>query len=247
MAKPIIGVTTDSMIRGPHLYYYGGDKYSRAIIDCMGAVPLMIPAIPAIQDDVLDVIDGLLVTGGYSNIQRQRYGLDPAPEGELEDPIRDAQDLSMIPKAIDRGIPFLGICRGMQALNVVMGGSLFPRVHEVEGRFDHRENPDDPVEKQFGPAHNVRLTEGGQLHKIIAADQITVNSVHGQAIDRVAEGLTIEAIADDTTVEALSVQQAKSFALAVQWHPEFDAKNNPDSVKIYDAFNRSILKNINAK
>lgn len=155
----------------------------------------------------------MLFTGAYANVQRQLYGLPAAPEGEIEDPLRDQNVLPMIRATLDRGIPMLGICRGFQELNVVFGGTLFPRVHEIEGRMDHRENPEDPIEVQYGPAHNVTPTQGGLLADLLGAEPFDVNSIHMQGVDRVGEGLVVEALANDGTVEALSVAEAKDLLL----------------------------------
>lgn len=245
--RPLIGITCDTYVKGPHRYHSAGEKYCQAILDCTDGLPVLIPALNADHHDYLDRLDGLLLTGGYSNIQRHHYGLDAAPDGEIEDPQRDRQDLSLIPAALKRGMPLFGICRGHQALNVALGGTLHPRVHELEGKQDHRENPDDPLEVQYGPAHPVLVSKGSQLASITGTDSFMVNSVHGQAIDRLADGLTIEAVAEDDTIEAISVKDSPNFAMAFQWHPEYCAKDNEISVKLYEAFNQSVLKYMTQK
>ena len=236
--KPIIGIVCDTYVKGPHLYHSAGDKYVDAIVRVSGCIPFLLPAISeqVRPTDFLERIDGLLLTGGYANIQRHHYGLPPAPTSEIEDPRRDAQDLAMIPTALDMGIPMFGICRGFQELNVALGGTLHPLLHEVDGRFDHRENPDDPVEVQYGPAHSVTVADGGLLHTIVQETEFMVNTVHGQGIDRLADGLVLEAEADDGTAEAVSVAGAPGFALAVQWHPEWQAHKNPQSTKLFQSF-----------
>lgn len=239
--KPVIGIVCDTAVKGLHLYHSAGDKYIQAVANVAGCMPVLLPAISESQpvSTYLDRIDGLLLTGGYANIQRQRYGLDPAPASEIEDPLRDEQNLSLIPAALEYGLPLFGICRGFQELNVALGGTLHPRLHEVDGRFDHRENTDDPVEKQFGPAHTVTVATDGLLHSIVGETEFMVNTVHGQGINQLANALTLEAEADDGTIEAVSVTGAKGFALAVQWHPEWRAHENPQSVKLFEAFGRA--------
>lgn len=236
--KPVIGVVCETAKHGLHLYHQTGDKYLQAVTRSADCVPLMIPALAEHIDpqDFLGQLHGLLLTGGYSNIQRTRYGLAPAPEGEHEDQPRDELSFGLIPTALDLGLPLFAICRGFQELNVALGGTLHPRLQEVDGRFDHRENTEDPVDVQYGPAHSVTLAEGGVLHQIIGESEFMVNSVHGQGIDRLADSLNVEAEADDTTIEAVTVRNAKGFNLAVQWHPEWQSWNNPQSHRMFQAF-----------
>ena len=236
--KPVIAIVCDTAIHGPHMFHQAGDKYVQALVRCAGAMPVLVPALaePLESEEVLSIADGVLLTGGYSNIGRHHYGEDPAPEGEHEDPHRDANTLPLVRAVIDAGVPLLGICRGHQELNVALGGTLYPRVHEIEGRMDHRENKDDPVEVQYGPAHAVNAVENGLLHRVVGERDFMVNTVHGQAIKDLAPGLKVEAVADDDTIEAVSVVGATEFALSVQWHPEWKAWDNPQSTKIFQAF-----------
>lgn len=236
--KPVIGVICETARHGLHMYQQTGDKYLQAVARSADCVPLLIPAmadLPSPQN-FLGRLDGLLLTGGYSNVERTRYGMDPAPAGEHEDPARDALSFDLIPAALKAGLPLFGICRGFQELNVALGGTLHPRLQEVDGRFDHRENSEDPVDVQYGPAHSVTLAEDGTLHQIIGENEFMVNSVHGQGINRLADGLTVEAEADDTTIEAVSVTEASGFALAVQWHPEWQSWANPQSHRLFQSF-----------
>jgi len=137
---------------------------------------------------------------------------------------------------LERGIPFIGICRGVQEMNVLFGGTLHREVHVVEGRLDHREVKDVPDDVAYGPIHNVSLTEGGLLHQVIGTREMAVNSLHGQGIDRLGAGLQIEAIAEDGQIEAVSVIGAKAFALGVQWHPEYRYWENPQYNLLLQAF-----------
>ncbi len=236
--KPIIGVVCDTSRQGPHTFHQAGDKYLQAVVRCAGGVPLLIPALAdqVAPEEFLECLDGVLLTGGYSNVARHHYGAMPAPEDEHEDHARDHNNFALIPEILNRGIPLFGICRGLQELNVVLGGTLHPRLQEVDGRFDHRENKDDPVEVQYGPAHSVTVAPRGILEQIVGEREFMVNTVHGQGVDRLAESLTLEAEADDSTVEAVSVTDAPGFALAVQWHPEWRAWENPQSTKLFAAF-----------
>ena len=240
--KPIIAITCDTTKPGLHLFHQVGDKYVAAIADHTGALPLLLPSLeePLDVDDILSSVDGILFTGAYANIQRELYGLDPAPEDEMQDPLRDKNTLPLIVAAIESGVPVLGICRGFQELNVAYGGTLHPRLHDLDDRMDHREDTSASLEVQYGPAHKIATVEGGVLAGITGDAVFDVNSIHGQGIDRLAEGLTIEATADDNTIEAISVESAKSFAIAVQWHPEWQAAKNAQSTKLFHAFGEAV-------
>lgn len=236
--KPLVAVICDTSQQGPHVYHQAGDKYLQALNTCAGVTAVLVPSLQNVitASEIEAFADGILFTGGYSNIERQRYGLPPAPTGEHEDPARDAVTLSLLPAILDVGLPMLAICRGFQELNVAMGGTLHPRLQEVEGRMDHSENTDDPLNIQYGLSHSVSVLENGMLSRITGDPEFMVNSVHGQGIDQLADGLTVEAMADDDTIEAVSVDAAIAFALGVQWHPEWKARENPQSKKIFHAF-----------
>ncbi|WP_417450230.1 gamma-glutamyl-gamma-aminobutyrate hydrolase family protein [Kordiimonas sp.] len=240
--KPVVAIVCDTALHGPHRYHQVGDKYVQALVRCADVTPVLFPALekPIATEAILGLADGILFTGGYSNIQRHHYGEAPAPESENEDPHRDKNTLPLVRAVLDAGIPMFGICRGLQELNVSLGGTLYPRVHEIEGRMDHREDKNDPVEVQYGPAHRVAVTPGGVLADILGGADFMVNTVHGQAIRDLAPGLKVEAMAPDTTIEAVSVEDAKNFALAVQWHPEWKAWENKQSTKLFRAFGDAV-------
>jgi putative glutamine amidotransferase len=204
-----------------------------------GAVPVLIPAIGAALplDALLDRLDGILVTGSPSNVDPAHYG-GPAPrEGNLADVARDATTLPLIRRALERGIPLLAICRGIQELNVALGGSLHQHVHELPGRRDHRSDKTKDYAGRYAPVHPIALTEGGRLIEVMGgASTIQVNSLHGQGIDRIAPGLVVEALAEDGTIEAVSAPSCPGFALGVQWHPEWRVQENPWSMRLFGAF-----------
>lgn len=239
--KPVVAVVCDVKQQGPHLYHQVGDKYLQALRRCADVTPILIPSLstPITMEEITSLADAMLFTGGYSNIERHHYGKDPAPKDELQDPIRDLNTLNFLPKVLDMGLPMLGICRGLQELNVALGGSLHPRLHKVPGRFDHREDEASPIEVQYGPAHSVSVRPAGKLAEIVGKEDFLVNSVHGQGIHQLADQLIIEAEAEDKTIEAVSVKNSKNFALAVQWHPEWQAWENPQSSAIFKAFGKA--------
>ena len=192
--KPVIGVICETSHQGLHQYHQTGDKYLQAVARCADCIPLLIPALSdqISPKDFLPRLDGLLLTGGYSNVDRRLYREPPAPTGENEDYARDALSMSLIPSVLVAGMPLFGICRGFQELNVALGGTLHPRLQEVDGRFDHRENTEDPIEVQYGPAHSVTVAKGGILHNITDEREFMVNSVHGQGIHKLAAGLIVK-------------------------------------------------------
>ncbi len=237
-AKPVIGVPADRRTIEPHPYHVGGEKYLQALIDGASALPVLIPVLAEHLDveDILDSVDGILLTGSMTNVEPHRYGGEPSAPGTLHDPHRDALTLPLAERAIEKGIPLFAVCRGFQELNVVLGGTLHQKVHEVPGYHDHRENPNDPLDVQYGPSHSVTLVEGGLLCDMAGTTSVTVNSLHSQGVARLAKGVTVEAIADDGLIEAFRVDGAVAFALAVQWHPEWRITENEFSMAMFGAF-----------
>ena len=237
-AKPVIGVPADRRVLDPHPFHMVGEKYLTAVRDGADGLPFIIPALgdSVSRDQLLEVVDGLLLTGSPSNVEPRRYGGPASRDGTLHDPHRDDTNLPLIELALESGVPLLAVCRGFQELNVVLGGTLHQHVQEVTGLADHRENPKDPLERQYGPAHYVNLVEGGMLRGLAGKDRVQVNSLHSQGVAKLAPGVTVEAVADDGLIEGFRVDAAESFALAVQWHPEWRVAENPFSMAIFQAF-----------
>jgi putative glutamine amidotransferase len=238
VARPLIGIPADRRMLGLHPYHVVGDKYARAVLDAAGGLPLLIPALAEELglDELLARLDGVMFTGSHSNVDPRHYSGPPSDPGTLHDPARDATTLPLIRKAVESGVPVLGICRGFQEMNVAFGGTLHQKVHEVEGRHDHREDTSLELDVQYGPAHEVVLERGGSLQALTGQDRIQVNSLHSQGVDRLGPGLAVEARALDGLVEAFRVEHAKAFAVAVQWHPEWKAMSNPFSRALFAAF-----------
>ena len=236
--RPLVGVISDRRMLGPHAFHMVGEKYLKAVADGAGAYPVSLPSLAEGFDvpDILDRLDGLLLTGSPSNVEPRHYLGDPSEPGTWHDPERDLAALALIPAAIRAGMPLLAICRGFQEMNVAFGGSLHQKVHEVPGYRVHKENPDDPLDVQYGPAHGVEFVPGGLLEHIIGRGEARVNSLHSQAVDRLGEGLRVEAVAEDGLVEAFTVEASPGFTLAVQWHPEWRVKQHPESMAIFRAF-----------
>ena len=239
--KPIIGVSADVFVIEGHRFHAAGEKYL-APIAAMGALPRIVPSLGPGEtvEDLLQGLDGLLLTGAISNVEPRHYGGEELACPPY-DPDRDSTTLPLIRSAVERGLPLLAICRGHQELNVALGGTLFARVHEQPDRLDHRTPPGDTHEEKYGPRHPVKLIPGGFLAGLAGdKDVIMVNSLHWQAIDRLAASLAVEAVAEDGTIEAVRVKDAKGLALGVQWHPEWRFAEDPFSVALFSAFARAV-------
>ncbi len=237
-ATPVVGIPADRRQLDPHPFHVVGEKYATAIRDGADALPFLIPALGGSVDAaaVLRRVDGILLTGSPSNVEPHHYDGEASKPGTLHDPHRDETTLPLIELALEKGVPLFAVCRGFQELNVVLGGTLHQHVHEVEGYHSHNENPDDPLEVQYGPSHEVHLVEGGLLRDLAGTDTVTVNSVHSQGVARLADGVSVEAVADDGLIEGFRVDGAKNFALAVHWHPEWKVTEDSFSMAIFKAF-----------
>lgn len=213
-----------------------GDKYLEAVA-LAGALPLVVADAQA-EDlpALLDLADGVFLTGSPSNVHPSVYGQAVHDTSQPLDPQRDAWVLPLVRLALKRGVPLLGICRGLQEINVALGGTLHQAVHEQSDLQDHRPPESVDTETAYGPVHEVHLVPGGLLHGLLGAPALQVNSLHGQGIDQLADGLRAEAHAPDRLVEAFSLPTAPAFNLAVQWHPEWRASTNPASLQMLQAF-----------
>jgi putative glutamine amidotransferase len=250
--RPIVGVPSDAKLLGQHPFHAVGEKYLAAVEIAADCMPIMLPALLDMKtgepdiSEILAVCDGILLTGSPSNVHPKHYG-GPAPrEHVLLDEKRDALTLALIRAAASMGTPVFCICRGFQEMNVAFGGTLHQHLEEAESlegftaRHDHRENKTAPLDTQYGPAHQVLIEKGGLFERLFGARSLTVNSLHGQGIDRLAPGLRIEARAGDGTIEAASLPSAKNFVAGVQWHPEWKFWENPDSQIIFRAFGDAV-------
>ena len=241
---PIVLVPACHRQIGDHMSHTVGKKYTDAV-RLAGGLPLLFTTIdgPLELRNLLDIADGVLLTGSPSNVHPRHFGQAVHDESLPLDAARDAATLAIIPQAIERGIPLMAICRGFQEVNVALGGSLWQAVHEVAEHFDHRGAPNGPVSLTYGPAHSVTLQAGGLLAELLQTESINVNSVHGQGVQRLAAGLRIEARAPDGLIEAFSLDPSThdsvGFLLGVQWHPEWEAHLNPVSTQMFQAFGQA--------
>jgi putative glutamine amidotransferase len=234
--KPLVLIPACSRMLGYHPFFVAGRKYVEAIrlAECL---PLVVPPVPQGEiDTLLDMADGILLTGSPSNVHPSHFGEEVHDTSLPLDLDRDGWTLPIIPRALSRGVPLFGICRGFQEANVALGGSLHQAVQEVPGQHDHRGVTDGPLDVQYGFAHDVEVVPGGRLQSILGLPGFRVNSVHGQGVKRLATGLQVEARAPDGLIEAFSMPGDHGFNLCVQWHPEWLADQNPVSTKLFKAF-----------
>ena len=246
---PLVAVAADYKEIDGNRWHAAAETYLKAVILGIGGIPLIVPALgEAINHHaLLDRVDGVLLPGSRSNVHPSRYGEPPTPDAEPYDPRRDATTLPLIAAAIARGVPLLAICRGMQELNVALGGTLIPEVQRLAGRHDHRAPVSDDQDLRFAIRQDVAVLAGGALAGVLGAGTMQVNSLHRQAVGRLADGLAVEATAPDGTIEAVRVVNAPGFAIGVQWHPEYWVDSDRPSSKLFAAFARAIRARMAAR
>ncbi|SLN40338.1 gamma-glutamyl-gamma-aminobutyrate hydrolase family protein [Roseisalinus antarcticus] len=239
MARPVIGIVGNFfLINDRYATHSAGRMNSDAIAEVSDCIPLIIPSDPRLAsvEELLEVCDGILLTGGRANVHPEEYGEEPTEAHGTFDRERDAVALSLVRGCVARGQPFLGVCRGFQEVNVAMGGSLYPEIRDLPGRMNHRMPPEGTLEEQFAIRHRVTVGEGGPFHRIFGATEVMTNTLHGQGIKAPGPRVVIDGHADDGTPEALFIEGAPGFALAVQWHPEWQAAMDPVSQPLFRAF-----------
>lgn len=244
MAKPVIGIIGNAhVINDRYPVQSVGVSNIEAVADLTGAIPLMVPALPKVGavSDLIEACDGFVLTGGRPNVHPSHYGHEPTEKHGTFDPDRDALTLPLIRECIARGVPIFGICRGFQEFNVALGGTLHPEIREIPGRMNHRMPPNGTLEEQFELRHIVSLSDGGAFHRLLGAREVMVNSLHGQGILDRAPRIVIEGYAPDDTPEAIVVDGAAGFAMAVQWHPEWNAASDPVSRPLFQAFGAAVI------
>ena len=249
MSKPVVGVIGNlHVVENRFPAQMVGERNLRAIAEVAHAMPLMFAGKPDITDigSLLDVVDGILLTGARANVHPTRFGFEPHPRHEPYDNDRDALALALVEACVERSVPVFGICRGFQEMSVAFGCSLHPEIRELPGRMNHRmprlENgeihPDPTV--VFADRHDVRLVPDGVFARLLGCETIRVNSLHGQGIHEPGKRVVIEGVAEDGTIEAIRIADAPGFALGVQWHAEYDPQRNPINRKLFEAFGAAL-------
>lgn len=234
--RPLIGIPCDVKLIGKWDFHAVGDKYIQAVQHAAGDVVLL-PALAneQIMARLLPQLDGIFLTGAYSNIEPHHYGEGPARDGTMHDRARDNTTLPLIRTVLDMGMPLLGVCRGFQEINVALGGTLHQHIQELPEKMDHRE-PEGDLATQYGDAHDITVLPDSLLHQWLGSTTARVNSLHQQGIKDLAAGLTVEAVAADGIIEAFRIDAAAIFGYAVQWHPEWQYDQKPPSLAIFQAF-----------
>lgn len=249
MFQPLVAVSTDVKHIENYTWHAAPKQYLEAALTAAGVFPVLVPSFGdrLDLDQLLASVDGVMVTGAKSNVHPSLYGGEATEANGPYDPDRDATTLPLIRKAIDQGVPLLAICRGIQELNVALGGTLATEIQERPGSLDHRAPVSDDQDLRFGIRQSVTIKPGSCLAGVFGAGDIQVNSVHRQAVDRLGSRLQVEAVAPDGTVEAVSVRDARAFAVGVQWHPEYWVKTDSNSARIFHAFGDAVRAHALAK
>lgn len=243
---PLIGVTACRVPTEDSAAQRVGEKYVTVVTDEIGACPVLIPALASGIDPEVLVrrLDGILLTGSPSNVDPAHYQGIPSGNPAEHDVARDAVTLPLIRAAVAAGVPLLGLCRGMQEINVAFGGSLAQRLHEDVQRLDHRMRREVPYDWKYRKAHPIETTPGGLLARIAGPGPHMVNSLHGQGVDRPGPRVRVEATAPDGVVEAVSIADAPGFVLGVQWHPEWPRPCRGIDQAVFRAFAAAVQARI---
>lgn len=240
--QPVIAVACDTFEFDNRRWHGAPEFYLEAALEVAGLVPLLVPGYGARIDmaALLARVDGVMLTGSKTNVHPSLYDVAPTAAHEPFDEARDATAIPLAGAALDAGKPLFVICRGMQELNVALGGSLATEIQELPGRNDHRAPQSDSQDERFGLTHDIAPRAGGPLATVVGAEAIAVNSLHRQAVDQLSPRLLVEAVAEDGTIEAVSVKDAAGFAVGVQWHPEYWAKTDTPSRQLFEAFGAAV-------
>lgn len=216
-----------------------GIRTPAAVAEVSGCAPLILPGRPDVWETghLMEMLDGLVLTGGRPNVHPRHYGEAATERHGHFDEGRTGVVLPLIRAMVAAGRPVFGLCLGIQEMNVAYGGTLHPEIRDEPGRMNHRMPPGekDPA-VIFRKRHRVRFREGGAFHRLLGVTEAMTNSLHGQAVWRPGAGVRIEGEAEDGTIEAVSIADAPSFALGVQWHAEYEADGDPIHRRLFEAF-----------
>jgi putative glutamine amidotransferase len=241
--KPVVGCSVGYHDFGD----YQGVGFQRPLV-VAGAVPLILSRAEGALDDMLDVVDGIVVGGGR-DIEPHRYGQEPHELLGTPDPHRDEFELELVEKTLERGLPLLGMCRGIQVLNVALGGTL---VQDVSLRPEWAEHPTDRGwhrwkevelasvqghdEVPEHPRHQMTVEPGSRLHRALGVELIEVDSFHHQAIDELGDGLAATGRAEDGVVEVVELDDADRWVLGAQFELQEEWRVDPRFLALFDEF-----------
>lgn len=237
MTRPLIGIITNlHIIDESYRTHAGGVMNCEAVSEVCDCMPALIPSDPRLVsvEELLETYDGFVLTGGRPNVHPSEYGEEESEAHGAFDRARDAITLPLVRACVERGQPFLGICRGFQEVAVAMGSTLHPEIRDLPGRMNHRMPPDGTLEEKFALRHKVTFSEDGVFHRIMGAKEVMTNTLHGQGVVTPGKRFVIDGHAPDGTPEAAYVDGASGYTLAVQWHPEYNAANDPVSRPLFE-------------
>lgn len=243
MTRPVLGISCCTRLVGTEPAQAVMNRYVIAAMEFGEVAALLVPALPELMSarEVAGRLDGLLLTGSPSNVEPGRYGQAGAPDvAGPYDPGRDEMTAALVAAMLDLGRPVIGVCRGIQEINVALGGTLRRDTAVNPDLIAHHSIEKDDREVMFAQEHDVQLTAGGILASAFGRDRLRVNSVHYQGLDRLGEGLAVEARAPDGLIEAVSARVNGAPIIAVQWHPEWRAAENPDSRAFFALMGRAL-------
>ena len=250
MGRFIVGIVGNfNLINDEYPAYAAGKMNCDALSKVSNVIPIIVPSSPEFTtvDELISMCDGFLFTGGRPNVHPSNYGVEAtAAHGDF-DRDRDALTLPLIKRAVSIGLPIFGICRGFQEVAVAMGATLHPEIRELDGRMNHRMPPDGTLAEKFAIRHEVTFRSDGIFSKILGSDRIETNTLHGQGIADAGDRLIIDGWASDGTPEALYVKDAPGYTYSVQWHPEWNAENDPISTRLFEAFGEAVRDYGNAQ
>jgi putative glutamine amidotransferase len=241
MPQPLVAVSTDIKQFENYTWHATPDQYLEAALSVADVLPVLVPSFGERLDldGLLESVDGVMLTGSKSNVHPALYGAEADEKHGPYDERRDATTFPLIRKAVEKGVPLLAICRGIQEMNVALGGTLAGEIQERDGALDHR-GLGETQEERFAIRQKVAIKPGTCLADIFGPAEIMVNSVHRQGIEHLGPNLQVEAVAPDGTVEAVSVTGARAFAVGVQWHPEYWVASDDASRRIFEAFGEAV-------
>ena len=230
---PLIGITLDSEDASTESYskfpWYALRKNYASVVVKVGGIPIILPHEASLINGYLNMIDGLIVTGGNFDVDPSMYGDYINHETVKLKPKRTQFEMTITRNALERDMPILGICGGQQLLNVILGGTLIQHIpDEIDGALFH-EQPNPRNE----PSHIVSIEEGSLLSNIVGTESMNVNSAHHQAVRTVSDLTMINARTSDGVIEGIEAKNRK-FCLGVQWHPEFEI--DPGDIRIFSEF-----------
>ena len=250
MRRFVVGIVGNfNLINDEYPVYAAGKMNCEALSKVSNVIPIIVPSSLefATVEELISMCDGFLFTGGRPNVHPSNYGVEETEAHGDFDRDRDALTLPLIKRAVSIGVPIFGVCRGFQEVAVAMGATLHPEIRELDGRMNHRMPPDGTLEEKFAIRHEVNFRPGGNFSKILGSERVETNTLHGQGIAEAGDRLVIDGWASDGTPEALYVKDAPGYTNSVQWHPEWNAQNDPVSRCLFEAFGQAVRDYGNAK